>query len=100
LQLNYNQHYKLNFLAKLIPENEILLQRTELYKSALMAQGATPGAAASISNMLIAKSTGIQSQLLTIRAIFLLGAVLMAIAFVVLIVFAVINKVKAARSKA
>lgn len=98
LQLNYNQQFKLSFLAKLIPENEILLQRTELYKSALIAQGAAPGAAAGISNMLIAKSTGIQSQLLTIRAIFLLGAVLMAIAFIVLIVFAVINKIKAART--
>lgn len=100
LQLNYNQQFKLSFLAKLIPENDILLQRTELYKNVLIAKGAAPGAAAGISNMLIAKSTGVQSQLLTIRAIFLLGAVLMAIAFCVLILFAVINKIKAARVNA
>jgi len=100
LQLNYNQQFKLSFLARLIPENDILLQRTELYKNALITRGTAPGAAADISNMLIAKSAGVQSQLLTIRAIFLLGAVLMAIAFFVLIVFAVINKIKVARGNA
>lgn len=97
LQLNYNQQFKLSFLAKLIPENDLLLQRTESYKNLLAANGTAPGAAAGISNMLIAKSTGIQSQLLTMRAIFMLGAVLMAIAFVILLLFAVINKIKAAK---
>lgn len=97
LQLSYNQQFKLSFLAKLIPENDALLQRQELYKKLLVSKGSAPGAAVGISNMLIAKSTGIQSQLLTIRAIFLLAAVLMAIAFLVLLLFAVVNKIKAAR---
>ena len=47
--------------------------------------------------MLIAKSSGIQSQLLTIRAIFLVAAILMAIIFIILVFFAVINKIKSAR---
>lgn len=100
LQLSYNQQFKLSFLAKLIPENDLFLQRTEAYKNLLAAHGTAPGAAAGISNMLIAKSTGIQSQLLTIRAIFLLAAVLMAVAFLVLVSFAIINKIKEARAKA
>jgi DHA2 family multidrug resistance protein len=49
--------------------------------------------------MLIAKSTGIQSQLLTIRAIFLIAAILMAVTFIILVLFAVINRIKAARDK-
>ncbi|WP_298739922.1 MFS transporter [uncultured Chitinophaga sp.] len=92
LQLHYNQQFKLSFLAKLIPENALLLQRTELYKSALAARGAAPDAAAGISGMLVAKATAVQSQLLGIRAIFLLAAGLMVLAFIALLLFAVINK--------
>ena len=97
LQLNYNQRFKESFLGKLIPESDILSQRQELYKGLLVSKGYTPGEATGISNMLIAKSSGIQSQLLTIRAIFLIAAILMAIVFVILVFFAVINKIKSAR---
>lgn len=99
LQLNYNQQFKVSFLGKLAPENDLLLQRMELYKNLLVSKGYTQGEAAGISNMLIARSTGIQSQLLTIRAIFLIAATAMAFAFFILILFAVINKIKAAREK-
>jgi DHA2 family multidrug resistance protein len=97
LQLNYNQQFKVSFLGRLIPGNDMLSQRMELYKGLFASKGYTPGEAAGISNILIAKSTGIQSQLLTFRAIFLIAAVLMAVIFVILILFAVINKIKAAR---
>jgi DHA2 family multidrug resistance protein len=97
LQLSYNQQFKENFLGKLISESDILLHRQELYKDLLVSKGYTSGQAAGISNMLIAKSSGIQSQLLTIRAIFLVAALLMAIAFVFLLIFVVINKIKANR---
>ena len=96
MQLNYNQRFRESFLGKLIPESDILSQRQELYKGLLVSKGYTPGDATGISNMLIAKSSGIQSQLLTIRAIFLVAAILMAIVFVILVFFAVINKIKAA----
>ncbi|NII29384.1 MFS transporter [Pseudoflavitalea sp. X16] len=98
LQLHYNQQYKESFLGKLVPGSEILSQRQELYKVFLASRGFTPGEATGISNMLIAKTLGIQSQLLTIRAIFLMGAIITATAFVILIIFAVINKIKAARA--
>lgn len=98
LQLQYNQQYKESFLGKLIPGTEILTRQQELYKGVLTAKGFTPEGATGISNMLIAKSTGIQSQLLTIRTIFLIGTIITATALAVLLIFAVINKIKAARN--
>lgn len=98
LQLHYNQQYKESFLGKLVPGSEILSQRQELYKGFLASKGFTPGEASGISNMLIAKTTGIQSQLLTIRTIFLISAIITAIALAILIIFAVINKIKAVRA--
>ncbi|OQP47487.1 hypothetical protein A4H97_08330 [Niastella yeongjuensis] len=97
LQLNYNQLFKDSFLSKLIPEEGTVTQRQELYKGLFVSKGYTTGEAMGISNMLLAKSLGIQSQLLTLRVIFLIGTVLMAIVFVILLGFAVINKIKAAR---
>ena len=100
LQLRYNQQYKINFLGKLIPENDLLLQRQELYKGLFVSKGYTTAEAAGISNMLIAKSSGVQSQLLTIRAIFLIAAIMMAVACCVPIIFAVVNKIKESSKKA
>lgn len=97
LQLNYNQQFKESFLGKLIPENSIVSQRQDLYKGLFVSKGYAPGEAAGISNMLLAKALGMQSQLLTLRAIFLIGTVLMAVVFIILVLFAVINKIKAAR---
>ncbi|RPD41498.1 MFS transporter [Chitinophaga barathri] len=99
MQLSYNRQFKDNLQGKLIPENDIFLQRLELYKGLFVSRGYTPGEATGISNMLITKSSALQSQLLTIRAIFLVGAILMAAAFLVLIAFAVVNKIKAAGNK-
>ncbi|MBO9198672.1 MULTISPECIES: MFS transporter [Niastella] len=98
LQLNYNQQFKESFLSKLTPENGLVTQRQELYKGLFVSKGYTPGEAAGISNMLLAKSLSIQSQLLTLRAIFLIGAIVMALVFAILLTFAVVNKVKAARA--
>jgi MFS transporter, DHA2 family, multidrug resistance protein len=97
LQLNYNQHFKISFLGKLIPGSDALAQRQELYKVLLISKGYGAGEATGISNALIAKSTGIQSQLLTIRAIFYIAAIVTAAACTLLIFFAVINKIKAER---
>lgn len=98
LQLNYNQHFKTGFLGKLMPGADVLSERQELYNGFLAGKGYTTGEATGISNMLIAKSTGIQSQLLTVRAVFLIAAIVTAAAIVMLIVFAVVNKIKTARA--
>jgi DHA2 family multidrug resistance protein len=96
LQLNYNQLYKESFLGKLIPGNDILSQRQELYKTFLASKGYAANEATRISTTLVAKSSAIQSQLLTTRAVFFVATILMAIAFIILVFFAVINKIKAA----
>ena len=95
LQLNYNQQFKESILNKLVPGSETLSQRHELYQGLLASKGYAAGEVTRISNMLIAKSSAIQSQLLTIRAIFLIAAILMAIVFLILLFFAVVNKIKA-----
>ena len=95
LQLNYNQQFKESILNKLVPGSETLSQRHELYKGLLTSKGYAADEVTRISNMLIAKSSAIQSQLLTIRAIFLIAAILVAIVFLILLFFAVVNKIKA-----
>jgi len=99
LQLRYNQQFKTSFLGKLLPESGIVSQRMELYKGVLMSKGYTPGEAAGITNMLIAKTVGIQSQLLTIRAIFFIAMIIVAIVIGFLLCFAVIGRIKEARAR-
>ncbi len=99
LQLYYNQHFKEGFLGKLTPGTALLAQQQEVYAGLLTAKGFAPAEATGVGIALIAKATGIQSQLLTIRAIFLIGAWLSAAALISLVVFAVINKVKASREQ-
>ncbi len=94
LQQHYNQHFKLGFLSKLIAGNDIFSQRQQAYKSFITSQGYSANEAASISNMLIAKSSAIQAQLLTTRVIFLIGAIITTGVLIVLILFAVMNKIK------
>jgi MFS transporter, DHA2 family, multidrug resistance protein len=98
LQLNYSQQYKTSFLGKLTPENGVLVQRQELYKGILVSKGYTAGEANGITNMLLAKAMGVQSQLLTMRAIFFIVMIIVGVVIVVLLLFAVINKIKAVRT--
>lgn len=97
LQLNFNQHFKEGFLGNLVPENLIFFQRQELYKGLLVSKGLGTAEATGISNMLIAKSSAIQSQLLSIRAIFFIGIALTAVIVALLLLFSVVNKVKNAQ---
>jgi DHA2 family multidrug resistance protein len=98
LQLNYNQQYKTSFLGKLTSENGVVVQRQELYKGIFMSKGYTAGEANGITNMLLAKAMGVQSQLLTMRAIFFILMVIVGVVIVVLLLFTVINKIKAVRT--
>jgi DHA2 family multidrug resistance protein len=97
LQLTYNNQFKHSFLSKLVPQSEALTQRVEIYKGVFISRGYTPGDAANISNVMIAKSTAIQSQLLTMKAIFLIATILTAIIVFMLVVFAVVNRIKSSR---
>lgn len=97
LQLNYNQQHKDHFSGGLTAGNELLSQRLEFYRAYFISKGYSAGEAAGLSNALVAKSAGVQSQLLTIREIFYLLGIMMALVCVALICFAVVNKIKAAK---
>lgn len=95
LQLYFNQKYKYNFLSRLTPDSDVLVQRQNLYQNFLTSKGYGLNETIGISNMLISKSSGIQSQLLTIRSIFMMGAIVSGIVVAILCFFAIIMKAKA-----
>ncbi|MCD8496111.1 MAG: hypothetical protein LRY45_06125, partial [Bacteroides graminisolvens] len=97
LQLYFNQKYKYDFLGSLTPDSEMLMQRQNLYQSFLASKGYGRGEAIGISNMLVAKSSGIQSQLLTMRSIFMIGAIVTGVVLIILCCFAIIMKIKTAK---
>ncbi|VTR41134.1 MFS transporter [Sphingobacterium thalpophilum] len=97
LQLHYNQKYKYGFLSKLTSDSEVLMQRQNLYKSFLASKGYGQNEATGISNMLIAKSSGVQGQLLTMRSIFMIAAIAAGVVLIVLCCFAIIMKIKTAK---
>ncbi|MBO9152160.1 MFS transporter [Chitinophaga sp. GCM10012297] len=97
LQLNYNQRHRENLSGNFAAGNELLSQRLEFYKSFFMSKGYSQGETTGLSNALVAKSAGVQSQLLTIREIFYLLGMCMAATVIVLIGFAVVSKIKTAK---
>lgn len=96
LQLYYTQNYKYQFLSKLTIDNEILVQRQSLYQTLLSSKGLGKSEAIGISNMILSKSSALQSQLLAIRSIFMIGAIVAVIVIILLCCFAVIIKFKTA----
>ncbi|MCD8556030.1 MAG: MFS transporter [Bacteroides graminisolvens] len=97
LQIYFNQKYKYDFLGSLTPDSQIMVQRQNLYQSFLASKGYGRGEAIGISNMLVAKSSGIQSQLLTMRSIFMIGAIITGVVLIILCCFAIIMKIKTAK---
>jgi MFS transporter, DHA2 family, multidrug resistance protein len=93
LRQDYNQQFKEGFLSHLIPGNDILTQRLSFFTQIFQAEGYTPGEIPALTNTLLAKSIGMQSQLLTLKAIFYIAAVIMLIAFMVLLLQAVKAKI-------
>lgn len=93
LRQNYNQQFKEGFLSQLIPGNDILTQRLNLFNQVFQEKGFTPEEIPGLTSAMIAKSAGAQSQLLTMRAIFYFAAVLVIIVFLVLLLQAVKTKI-------
>ena len=99
LQLNYIQQYKESFLSHLTTEESPFVERSSQYQSLFISKGYTPEQANALSNALINKAMGIQSQLLTDRAIFLIGAALMLLALIVFVSFILASKFIASRKQ-
>lgn len=97
LRQHYSQEYRQAFVSFLTPENQNLMERSSQYRNLFLSKGYAPGQAQSLSTGLIEKATGLQSQLLTNRVIFLIAAALMALAIVVILLFTLGGKIAASR---
>jgi len=64
-----------------------------------LSKGYTIDQANALSNVMINKAAVIQSQLLTNRTIFMIGALVMCFAIIVLIVFIIGSKIVASRNQ-
>ena len=99
MQLNYNKEYKLGFLEHLTTEDQNLVQRSASYQNLFLSKGYTIDQANALSNVMINKAAVIQSQLLTNRTIFMIGALVMCFAIIVLIAFIIGSKIVASRNQ-
>lgn len=99
MQLNYNQEYKEGFLGYLTPEDPDFAERSVQYQNLFLSKGYTTDQARSLSITLINKATGLQSQLLTNRTIFVIGAIVMGAAIVAMLIFMIGSKIIDARSQ-
>ncbi len=97
LQLYFNQKYKYGFLSKLTSESNLLEQRQSLYKGFLSIKGFGVQETSAITNMMVAKSTGVQSQLLTMRAMFMIAAIIAGAMVIILLSFAIMTKLKSSK---
>lgn len=99
LQLNYNTEYKQGFLGYLTTEDQNWVQRSLNYQNLFLSKGYTTDQANVLSNLMISKATAIQAQLLTNRAIFILGAILICFAIIIFVAFIIGTKVIALRNQ-
>src|SRR5690606_22044917 len=97
LQLYFNQKYKYGFLSKLTSESNLLEQRQSLYKGFLSIKGFGVQETSAITNMMVAKSTGVQSQLLTMRAMFMIAAIIAGAMVIILLSFAIMTKLRSSK---
>ncbi|MBF4518903.1 MFS transporter [Flavobacterium sp. ANB] len=99
MQLNYNKEYKLGFLTHLTTEDQNLVQSSLNYQNLFLSKGYNAEQANALSTAMINKAATIQAQLLTNRTIFMIGALLMCFAIVVMLVFIIGSKIIAARNQ-
>jgi len=93
LQLFFNQKHKDVFVADLNLLNQQFVERKAFFDNFLLAKGYSLTDASSLSNMLVAKSLAIQSQLSTIRSIFLLFTVMIGLTVAFLLIYLLWSKI-------
>lgn len=94
LQLYYNQLFKQSFLVHITNVDNPAAERIAAYKQAFLAKGMNIGQAESLANLNLSKVIALQTQLLTMRAIFLLLSYIVVIILVVLSVLVCITILK------
>jgi DHA2 family multidrug resistance protein len=92
LQLYFNQYFKLGILANLVPENFKLDERLAQYKQLYIGKGFSPDQATALASTALGQRIGIQSQILTYRAVFMVIAIIMLIAMTLVFLVPMLNK--------
>ncbi|UKT66002.1 MFS transporter [Pedobacter mucosus] len=92
LQLYYNQYFKLSSLGNLVPENYKLSEQMSQYKQLYLSKGFSVDQAGTLASSALGQSIGIQSQLLTFRAIFIIIAIVMLVAMSLVLFVPMLNK--------
>jgi len=99
LQLYYNQLYKDSFLQHITGVDYEPVQRTNAYGAFLQSKGYYGQENTTLVNALISKSIGLQSQLLTNKAIFFNISVLLAAVISLLLLYIIANKIGAKKQQ-
>jgi DHA2 family multidrug resistance protein len=86
LQLYYNQYFREGFLGNLTVDNQNTVARLNTYRSLYVSKGYTPEQGSGIALGAVWQNLGLQSQLLTNRAVFMTFAMLL-LATAILILF-------------
>ena len=86
LQLYYNQLYKEGFLRHLTNTDEQTTEQIENFKQLYLTKGYSSDQASALANSSIAKATGIQSQLLTDRAVFLFISIIIVVILAIILI--------------
>lgn len=94
LQLYYNQLFKEGFLAKITILDNALTERLGMYKQLFISKGISPEEAEALAGVNLGRALGIQTQLLSNRAIFLLMAYIILITLAVMLCVALRTVVK------
>lgn len=92
LQLYFNQYFKLGTLSNLVPENYLLSEKVNQYKQLYLSKGFSANQANSMASAAMGQSIGLQSQLLTYRAVFMVIAIIMLTAMVLILLVPMLNK--------
>jgi DHA2 family multidrug resistance protein len=77
LQLYYNQYFKEGFLGSLTADNQNTVARLNTYQSLYVSKGYSPEQGSGIALGAVWQNLGLQSQLLTNRAVFMTFALLL-----------------------
>lgn len=94
LQLYFNQLFKESFLFHLTIVDDQVNERLKSLKQLFASKGFSADQAAAAANASLAKTLGMQSQLLTNRAIFLFIATIIAVILVLVLITLAVNAVK------
>lgn len=92
LQLYFNQYFRDGFLRFLTTDDQNTAVRLNNYRQLYISKGIAASQAADLANSALGQSLAQQSQLLTIRAIFMVLAILLSVVCILLLSAPFINK--------